>query len=69
MDEYHDEALDALESMVEQYLWLDQSPSKWPEATEYHHFFMSAGEFACKVLANQRPERWELTRIGVKRHG
>lgn len=61
-DGYHEEALDALESMVEQYLYSG-------DGIAYEHYFMSAGEFACDVLANQRPERWELTKIGIRRRG
>ncbi len=56
-----DDVLDALEGMVEQYLYMDDRPD------EYTHYFMSAGEYACAVLAACRPDRWELTRIGVKR--
>lgn len=56
------EALDALEGMVEQYL------KTYPQdSTEYHHYFMSAGEEACRVLAKLRPGRWELTGSGVRR--
>lgn len=55
--------LDALEMMVEQDLHMEDRPG------EFTHYFMSAGEYACQVLAERRPERWELTRIGVRRHG
>lgn len=54
--------LDALEMMVEQYLHTSQP-------NEFTHSFMSAGEYACEVLAERRPERWELTKIGVRRRG
>lgn len=65
-----DDALDALESMVEQYL-PDYTPSgaTWSvdPSGEYDHMFMAPGEEACEVLARLRPDRWELTRIGVRR--
>ena len=54
-------ALDALEMMVEQYLHMEDRPG------EYCHAHMAAGEYACEVLAERRPEKWERTRIGVKR--
>lgn len=55
-----DDALDALEMMVEQYLYT-------PDHDGYDHMFMSAGEEACAVLAKLRPEKWELTKVGVRR--
>lgn len=55
-----DDALDALESMVEQYLYVGG-------ADVYDHMFMAPGEEACEVLARLRPDRWEQTRIGIRR--
>lgn len=61
-----EDVLDALEGMVEQYLGV--YPGNGEMATEFHHEFMSAGEFACEVLAAARPERWERTAVGLRRH-
>lgn len=55
-----DEALDALEMMVGQYLFMEKEDSN-----EYGHDFMSAGECACEVLAKFRPTEWQLTPTGV----
>lgn len=52
------DALDALELMVDQYL--DGNPEQG-----YDHIFMGAGEKACEVLARLRPERWVLTVSGL----
>lgn len=58
-----EEALSALELMVEQYLWHPNSDG------HYQHDFMCAGEHACTVLAALRPECWEATPIGIQRKG
>lgn len=63
MTDQHVDALDALEAMVEQYLWTPDTGA----SGEYQHAFMSAGEVACHVLAAQRPKRWERTRTGLRR--
>ena len=58
---------DALESMCFQYI-----PDKWDEnwdkneAPELYHSFMSAGEQACRTLAELFPDDWELTGSGAK---
>lgn len=53
-----EDALDAVEMMVGQYLY---------EAPEggYDHSFMSAGEYACEVMARLRPQQWRLTPTGM----
>lgn len=56
-----EEALDALEAMVEQYFMPDPRNERMLD-----HSFMSAGEFASVVLAQQRPEQWRLTGTGVE---
>lgn len=56
-----DEALDALEVMVEQYM-----PETAPEGG-YDHLFMSAGEAATDVLVKCRPDRWRAVVRGVER--
>lgn len=53
---------DALESMVEQYLYTDREG-------EYDHMFMSAGEEACDVLCELYPDRWIKMPWGMKRKG
>ena len=59
-DDPLNEALDALEMMVEQY-------------TPYHvhafcdHEFMSAGEQAAESLAKYRPTRWRVAQRSVER--
>ena len=58
-----EEALDALESMVCQYL---HYPSQDVYDREFYHSFMSAGEEACAVLANLRPLRWRITEAGCR---
>lgn len=55
-----EEALDALEMMVGQYLFMEKEDSN-----EYGHDFMSAGECACEVLAKFRPMEWQLTPTGA----
>lgn len=59
------DVIDALEGMVEQYLGV--YPGNAEMATEFHHDFMSAGEFACEVLAAVRPDRYEETPLGLRR--
>ena len=59
LNDEHD-ALDALECMVEQYCYMEDRPG------EYTHAFMSAGEYACEILARLRPDRWEPTPIGLR---
>lgn len=54
-----EKALDALEDMCFQYLTWDGSP-------DFHHSFMSAGENACEVLPELRPDRWEETNDGMR---
>jgi hypothetical protein len=54
-----DDALDALESMVEQYLGTE-------EFGVYDHMFMSAGEEACEVLIRLRPDRWGWAKTGAR---
>jgi hypothetical protein len=61
IDEALDQALDALESMCDQYLRYDNDPENF-----YNHAFMSAGESACWVLCNLRPERWRETGCGME---
>lgn len=55
-----DEALDALEMMVTQYLYAvpDQSG-------RFDHMFMACEEEACEVLVSLRPDRWQATKTGV----
>lgn len=55
-----DEALDALEMMVGQYLH-----NETDDPNDYGHDFMSAGECACEVLAKFRPTEWRLTPAGA----
>ena len=55
-----EDALDGLEMMVEQYLYVENAKGT------YDHAFMAAGEFACQVLSTQRPLQWELTPTGVR---
>lgn len=55
-----DDALDALESMVTQYL--DLTPDG-----AYDHASMAAGEEACEVLTRLRPDRWRTTTTGMER--
>jgi hypothetical protein len=55
-----DEALDALEMMVGQYLYVETN-----DPNDYSHAFMSAGECACEVLAKFRPTEWRLTPTGA----
>lgn len=55
-----DEALDALEMMVEQYM--PRHPEGW-----YDHVFMSAGESAADVLVKCRPDRWRAVVRGLER--
>jgi hypothetical protein len=56
-----DDALDALESMVGQYLY---DPTN---TDTYDHMFMSAGEEACDVLARLRPDKWQQIPTGLRR--
>ncbi len=55
------EALEALEDMVEQYLL------PYNDWEGYCHSFMSAGEYACEVLAALRPEKWCIVYGGMER--
>lgn len=55
------DALDALESMVCQYLRYDNDPENF-----YNHAFMSAGEYACATLCRLRPDRWRETPCGME---
>lgn len=59
-----EELIEALEGMVEQYLGV--YPGNAEMATEFRHEFMSAGEYACEVLARARPDRYELTELGLR---
>ena len=52
------DALDALESMVEQFLWTR-------DGIHFDHYFMAAGEHASVVLARLRPDLWALTPSGL----
>lgn len=58
-----DDALDALEGMVLQYLHWESVPDTHPE---YPHLFMSAGEDATDVLSRLRPDRWRDTGAGLE---
>jgi plasmid maintenance system antidote protein VapI len=58
MKEDLEDALEALEKMVSQYL--SGSP-----ADGYQHDFMSAGEAACEALARLRPDEWVETPTGM----
>lgn len=55
-----EDALDALEGMVEQYLYCD-------DQGRYDHACMSAGEFATDVLLRLRPNVWEEAPRGLRR--
>lgn len=56
-----DNALDALESMVQQYLLWDDRPG------HYDHMYMTAGEEACELLVKMRPHKWRAKPYGMER--
>lgn len=60
------DALDALECMVEQYLGPRDGRFGEP-GNEYSHDFMTAGEYATEVLSRLRPNQWEDVGWGLRR--
>lgn len=59
------EAMDALELMVQQYMHWEPTGPQGEGAGFYSHDFMSVGEYLSEWLPRWRPERWSSNGLGL----